>query len=126
MQNETRVALNQLVHVLQTCLVLLRTLIDKDTTQNGIPTILEDLKNKNCPVEQCIRNLICLNSWIFVCVEREGEFRLHLYFCKETIPYFFAGGHWNYAGDSIVNLRMSVSVLLFSNFNKISWLLTKL
>ena len=42
------------------------------------------------------------------------------------IRYFFAGGHWNYARDSIVNLRMSVSVLLFSNFKKINWSLTRL
>ena len=63
---------------------------------------------------------------VYVCVEREGEFGLHLYVCKEMILYFFAGGHWNYARDSIVNLIMSVSVLLFSNFKKINWLLTKL
>ena len=42
------------------------------------------------------------------------------------IPYFVAGGHWNYARDSIVNLRMSVSVLLSSNFKKINWPLTRL
>ena len=53
---------------------------------------------------------------IYVCVEREGEFGLYLYVCKEMISYFFAGGHWIYARDSIVNLRMSVSALLFSSF----------
>ena len=37
---------------------------------------------------------------IYFCVEREGEFGLHLYVCKEIILYFFAGGHWNYARDS--------------------------
>ena len=42
------------------------------------------------------------------------------------IPYFFTGGHWNYVRDSIVNLRMSVYVLLFSTFKKINWLLRKL
>ena len=63
---------------------------------------------------------------MYVCAERESEFGLHLYACKEMIPYFFAGGHWNYARDSIVNVRMSVSVLLFSNFKKINWSLTRL
>ena len=32
---------------------------------------------------------------MYVCVEREGQFGLHLYVCKEMIPYFFASGHWN-------------------------------
>ena len=63
---------------------------------------------------------------MYVCVEHEGEFGLHLYVCKEMIPYFFTGGHWNYARDGIVNMRISVSVLLFSNFKKINWSLTKL
>ena len=63
---------------------------------------------------------------IYICVELEGEFGLHLYVCKEKISYFFAGGQWNYARDSIVNLRKSVPALLFSNFKKINWLLTKL
>ena len=45
MQNGTRLALNQLVHVLQTR-VLLRTLIDEDTTQNDMSTILQDLSRK--------------------------------------------------------------------------------
>ena len=32
---------------------------------------------------------------VYICVEREGKFGLHPYGCKEMIPYFFAGGHWN-------------------------------
>ena len=63
---------------------------------------------------------------ICLCIERQARFGVHLYICEEMIPYFFAGGHWNYARDSIVNLRMSVSVFLFSNFKKTNWLLTKL
>ena len=27
---------------------------------------------------------------------REGEFGLHLYTCKQMMPYFFAAGHVNY------------------------------
>ena len=63
---------------------------------------------------------------IFISAVPEGEFGLHLYACKDMIPYFFAGGHWNYSRDSIVNLRMDVSVLFFSNFKKMNWSLTEL
>ena len=42
------------------------------------------------------------------------------------IPYFLADGHWDYATDSIVHLRMSVSVFLFSSFKKINLSLAKL
>ena len=47
MQIGTWVALNHLVHVLETRLVLLRTLIDDDTTQNDIATILWNLSSKS-------------------------------------------------------------------------------
>ena len=63
---------------------------------------------------------------IFISAELKGEFGLHLYVCKDMISYFFAGGHWNYPRDSTVNLRISVSVFLFSNFKKINWSLTEL
>ena len=33
---------------------------------------------------------------LFVQTEREGEFPLHLYACRQMIPYFFAAGHVNY------------------------------
>ena len=46
MQNGTRLALNQLVYVLQTR-VLLRILIDEDTTQNDMSTILLDLSSES-------------------------------------------------------------------------------
>ena len=42
------------------------------------------------------------------------------------VPYFFAGGHWKYPRDSIVNLRMDISMLFFSNFKKINWPLAEL
>ena len=63
MQIGRRVALNHLVHVLWTCIVLLRPLIDKDTTQNGIPTILQDLNYKSRPVEHWISNVIRPKPW---------------------------------------------------------------
>ena len=43
---------------------------------------------------------------MYVRAEREGEFGLHLYVCKKMIPYFFAAGHWNYARDGTVYIRM--------------------
>ena len=63
---------------------------------------------------------------IFISAVPEGEFGLHLYACKDMIPYFFAGAHWNYPRDSIVNLIMNVSVLFFLNFKKINCSLTEL
>ena len=36
--------------------------------------------------------LVLLN----VRAEREGEFGLHLYVCKQMMPYFSAAGHFNY------------------------------
>ena len=63
---------------------------------------------------------------IFISAVPEGEFGLHLYACKDMIPYFFARAHWNYPRDSIVNLIMNVSVLFFLNFKKINCSLTEL
>ena len=34
---------------------------------------------------------------LFIRAEREGDFPLHIYACKEMLPYFFAAGHINYA-----------------------------
>ena len=42
---------------------------------------------------------------LYVRAEQEGEWALHLYACKEMIPYFFAAGHVNYARYGIVYLR---------------------
>ena len=63
---------------------------------------------------------------IFISAVSEGEFGFHVHACKDMISYLFAGGHWNYPRDSIVNLIMDVSVLFFSNFKKINWSLTEL
>jgi len=42
---------------------------------------------------------------LYVRVEREGDFSLHLHACNQMVPYFFAASHWNYARDSIVYLH---------------------
>ena len=34
---------------------------------------------------------------LYIRVEREGQFGLHLYACKQMMTYFFAAGHVNYA-----------------------------
>ena len=34
---------------------------------------------------------------LYIRAEREGEFGLHLYACKQMIPYFFEASHVNYA-----------------------------
>ena len=85
----------------------MRTLIDEDATQNDMTTILQDLSNKSRLAEHWIRNPIrpVLLMMMYVREEREGEFGLHLYACKEMMAYYFAAGHWNYARDSIVYLR---------------------
>ena len=97
---------------------LLRTLINEDTTQN-MATILQDISNKSRLAEHWIRNLIrpVLLIMMYVRAEWEGEFGLHLYACKEMIPYFFVAGHWNYARDSIVYLR-TIEKLLNSFLDK--------
>ena len=59
----TMVAPNQVVHVLLTRLVLLRTLIDEDTVQNCMPNILQNLSNKSRLAKHWIRNLIRPKSW---------------------------------------------------------------
>ena len=48
--------------------------------------------------EHWINNLIwtVFLMLLFVQTEREGEFPLHLYACRQMIPYFFAAGHVNY------------------------------
>ena len=42
---------------------------------------------------------------LYIRAEHEGEFALHLYACKQMLPYFFAAGHWNYARDGVAYLR---------------------
>ena len=42
----------------------------------------------------------------YVSTEHENEFGFHLHACNKMIPYFLPAGHWNYARDSRVHLRM--------------------
>ena len=43
--------------------------------------------------------------FLYLRAEREGEFGLHLYACKQMMPYFFAAGHINYARYGLAYLR---------------------
>ena len=56
--------------------------------------------------EHWINNLIkpVLIMMLYVRAER-GDFPLHLYACKQMIPYFFPAGHVNYARYSICYWR---------------------
>ena len=73
---------------------LLRTLIDEDATQNDMTTILQNLSNKSRLAQHWIRNLIHpVRLMMYVRAEREGEFGLHLYACKEMMAYYFAAAH---------------------------------
>ena len=42
---------------------------------------------------------------LFVRVEREGEWALHLYAVSQILPYFFAAGHQHYARYGLYYLR---------------------
>ena len=57
--------------------------------------------------EHWVNNLIkpIFLIMMFVRVECEEEFGLHLYACKKMLPYFFSAGHRNYARDGLVYIR---------------------
>ena len=67
--------------------------------------------------EHWINNLIrpVFLMMLFVRAEQEGEFPLHLYACRQMIPYFFAAGHVNYARYGLCHLlsmsRLPSSIL---------------
>ena len=44
----------------------------------------------------------------YVRAEQEAEFALHLYACKQMLPYFFTASHWNYARDGVAHMRKMV------------------
>ena len=63
---------------------------------------------------------------IYICAEHECEFGLHLYVCKKYDPILLCWWLLQLSQRCIVNLRMIVSVLLFSNFKNVNWSLTEL
>ena len=62
-------------------------------------SILEKEATKSSTAKVWVQNIIIpvLIMMIYVRAEREAEWSLHLWAMRQMIPYFFAGGHVNYA-----------------------------
>ena len=91
---------------------LLRDVIDTTASHDEIHLTLELLSSNSKLAKHWINNLIhpVLVMMLYIRAEREGDFPLHLYACREMLPYFFAAGHWNYARDGTAYLRMMESL----------------
>ena len=87
---------------------LLYGLIDEVRSYEDFLLFLDELSAKSLLAEHWVKNLIkpVLLMMLYVRAEREGEFALHYYACKEMLPYFFAASHWNYARDGVTYVRM--------------------
>ena len=73
--------------------------------------------------EHWIKNFIkpLLLMLLYVRAKREGEFRLHLYVCKQMMPYFFfAEGHFNYVRYGLCYINSMEKLLneIFESFMK--------
>ena len=88
-------------------LELIRDLIGEVTSYKEFHQLLDDLSEKSLLAKHWIKNLVkpVLIMMLFVRAEREGDFLLHYYACKQMMPYFFAASHWNYARDGLVYIR---------------------
>ena len=64
---------------------------DKITSYSDFLTFFEYISSRNVLAEHWVKNLIkpVLLMMLYIRAERIGEFSLHLYACKEMIPYFF-------------------------------------
>lgn len=91
---------------------MLRPLISQDTTESDFTATMEELCKKSVLAEHWINNLVrpVLLVMMYIQAERNGKFDLHLHACKQMLPFFFAAGHWNYARDGVVYLRMMESL----------------
>ena len=78
---------------------LLKGFIDDVYSYEYLEKAMEYLAKMSMIAKHWINNLIRPDflRMLFVRAEREGEFLLHLYACRQMIPYFFAAGHVNYA-----------------------------
>ena len=88
-------------------LELLRGYIDEIHSYDELVRFIDMLSAQSVLAEHWVNNLIkpVLIMMLYVRAEREADFSLHLYACKEMIPYFFAAGHVNYARYSICYMR---------------------
>ena len=78
---------------------LLRGFVDDMVCRGDLDQFLKEVASKSVLAEHWVNNLIkpVFLMMLYFRAEREGEFRLHLYACKQMIPCFFAAGHVNYA-----------------------------
>ena len=95
---------------------LLKGFIDDVYSYEDLEKRMEYLAQKSMIAEHWINNLIraVFLMMLFVRAEREGEFPLHLYACRQMIPYFFAAGHVNYTRYGLRYL-LSVSKVATNN-----------
>ena len=65
--------------------------------------VFEQYLKKSCLAEHWVNNLIkpILFIVFYVHAQCHGEFRLHLYACKQMLLCFFCTGHWNYTKDGV-------------------------
>ena len=89
-------------------LELLRGFVEEMVEYEDLIMFLNNISEKSRLTEHWINSLIkpVLLIMLYVRAEREGEFALLLYACKQMLPYFFAAGHWNYARDGVAYVRM--------------------
>ena len=85
---------------------LIKVFIDDVYSYEDLEKGMEYLAQKSIIADHWINNLIrpVFLMMLFVRAEREGEFPLHLYACRQMIPYFFAAGHVNYARYGLCHL----------------------
>ena len=86
---------------------LLRGYIHEIHSYDELVRFIDMLSAQSVLAEHWVNNLIkpVLIMMLYVRAEREADFSLHLYACKEMILYFFAAGHVNYARYSICYMR---------------------
>ena len=77
----------------------LRGLVEETGSYDEMECWFSQLCKTSVLAEHCIENFIkpLFLIILYVRAKREGEFGLHLYVCKQMMPYFFAAGHFNYA-----------------------------
>ena len=86
---------------------LLQPIISRAESQEDLMSTLEKEATKNRTANVWVENLIkhVLIIFIYVRAERDAEWPLHFWTMQQMIPYFFAGGHVNYARFGLYYLR---------------------
>ena len=86
---------------------LFQPIISRAESHEDLVSILEKEATKSRTAKEWVENLIIpvLIMMIYVRVEREAEWSLHLWAMQQMIPYFFAAWHVNYARYGLYYLR---------------------